>query len=219
MRRLLALVVLAIPFVAVADPADDARAAKWEKEIAGLERKQAAAKTENGGVVFAGSSTIRMWDVAKAFSDLKPINSGFGGSEVRDSTRFADRIIINHEPRAIVFYAGDNDINSGRTPEQVAADFKAFAETIHKKLPKTKIYFISIKPSLLRAKQFEKQQTANKLIKESCDRDDRLAFIDVVKPLQTDDGKARGDLLGLDGLHLNAKGYEVLNEAVRKSLK
>jgi lysophospholipase L1-like esterase len=219
MRRLMALVVLAIPFVAFADPADDARAAKWEKEIASLEKKQAAAKTEKGGVVFAGSSTVRMWDVSKAFPDLKPINSGFGGSEIRDSTRFADRIILNHEPRAIVFYAGDNDINSGRTPEQVVTDFKEFAETIHKKLPKTKIYFISIKPTVLRSKQFEKQQAANKLVKEYCNKDEWLAYIDVVKSLQTDDGKARGDLLGLDGLHLNAKGYEVLNEAVRKAVK
>lgn len=219
MRRVLVFVALAIPFVAFADPADDARAAKWEKEIAALEKKQAAGKTEKGGVVFAGSSTVRMWEVAKAFPDLKPINSGFGGSEIRDSTIFADRIILDHEPRAIVFYAGDNDINSGRSPGQVVADFKAFAEKVHKKLPKTKIYFISIKPSVLRAKQFDKQQAANKLVKEFCDQDDRLAFIDVVKPLQTDDGKARGDLLGLDGLHLNAKGYEVLNEAVRKAVK
>jgi lysophospholipase L1-like esterase len=34
-----------------------------------------------------------------------------------------------------------------------------------------------------------------------------------------DDGKPRGELLGIDGLHLNAKGYDVLNEAVRKAVK
>lgn len=219
MRRLLALIVLAIPLVTFADPADDTRAAKWEKDIAALEKKQAAAKIEKGGVVFAGSSTVRMWDVAKAFPDLKPINSGFGGSEIRDSTRFADRVILNHEPRAIVFYAGDNDVNSGRSPEQVATDFKAFAETVHKKLPKSRIYFIAIKPSVLRWKQFDKQTAANKLVKEMCDKDERLVFIDVVKPLLNDQGKPRPELLGLDGLHLNAKGYELLNEAVRMSVK
>src|SRR5262245_12137265 len=123
MRRLLAVVVLVIPVIAFADSVDDARTAKWEKDIAALEEKQSATRAEKGGVVVAGSSTVRMWDVAKAFPDLKPINSGFGGSEIRDSTHFADRIILNHDPRAIVFYAGDNDINSGRTPEQVASDF------------------------------------------------------------------------------------------------
>jgi lysophospholipase L1-like esterase len=160
-----------------------------------------------------------MWEVAKAFPELKPINSGFGGSEIRDSTQFADRIILNHEPRAIVFYAGDNDINSGRSPEQVLSDFKTFAEVIHKKLAKTKIYFISIRPTVSRWKQFDKQTTANKLVKEFCDKDEHLAFIDVVKPLLGDDGKPRSELLLIDMLHLNTKGYEVLNEAVRKVMK
>ena len=220
MRRFIVLLILAVPGLAWAGPNPDAaRMARWEKEVAGIEKRQKAMPVAKGGVVFAGSSTIRIWDVAKAFPDLKPINSGFGGSEIRDVTYFADRIILNHEPRTIVFYAGDNDINSKRTPEQVLADFKDFVETVHKKLPKTRIHFIAIKPSRLRWKQFEAQTKANNMVKEFCAKDERLGYIDVVPLLLGKDGRSRSDLLRLDGLHLSAKGYEILDDAVRKAIK
>ena len=215
--RLLILVIPSSPFALAQEK--NPRAERWEKEITGLEKRQLAAKPEKGGIVFVGSSTIRLWDTAKAFPEWKPINSGFGGSEIRDSTTFADRIVLVHEPRAIVFYAGDNDVNAGRKPEQVAEDFRAFVEAVHKKLPKTRIHFISIKPSVLRWRQFETQKKANELAKEICKKDERLNYIDVVGPMLGEDGKPKAELFILDGLHLSAKGYEIFNDAVRKAVK
>jgi lysophospholipase L1-like esterase len=195
------------------------RAAKWEKEIAALEKRQSESPPEKGGIVFAGSSTVRLWDVAKAFPDWKAVNAGFGGSEIRDVTHFADRVILKHEPRAIVFYAGDNDINSRWTPDQVLADFEAFAGVVHQKLPRSRVYFISIKPSLARWKLFDVQTRANGLVKELCAKDERLSYIDVVAAMLGPDDKPAPDLFVKDGLHLSAKGYAILNEAVRKAVK
>src|SRR5436305_14254960 len=105
MRRLTALLVVAVAVTALAQPAKDAdRAAKWEKEVAAIEKRQAENPPTKGGIVFAGSSTVRLWDLKKAFPDWQATNSGFGGSEMRDVTRFADRLIVKHEPRAIVVY-------------------------------------------------------------------------------------------------------------------
>jgi lysophospholipase L1-like esterase len=195
------------------------RAAKWEKEIRALEARQSKAAAEKGGVVFAGSSTVRGWDLARSFPGWMAINSGFGGSEIRDATRFADRMILNHEPRTIILYAGDNDINSGRTPEQVLADFQAFAKSVHKKLPATTIYFISIKPSLARWKQYPVQSRANALVRDWCVTDRRLGYIDAVPAMLGSDGQPRAELFVKDGLHLSAKGYEALSESVRKAVK
>lgn len=215
--RSLILAFAAMP-VAIAQE-KDSRAERWEKEIASIEKRQLAAKHEKGGIVFVGSSTIRLWDTAKAFPEWKPINSGFGGSEIRDSTMFAERIVLIHEPRAVVFYAGDNDINSGRKPEQVADDFREFVQVVHKKLPKTRIDFLAIKPSILRWKQFETQKKANDLVKEICKKDERLNYIDIVAPMLGEDGKPKPELFVLDGLHMSAKGYEIFNDAVRKAVK
>jgi len=221
MRRTSAVLCLGLLTAAIVAqaPKEFDRAAKWEKEIAALEKRQADMPPEKGGVVFAGSSTIRLWDTAKASPDWKVTNSGFGGSEIRDVTHFADRIIVKHEPRAIVFYGGDNDLNSRRTPEQVAADFKAFAEIVHKQLPKTLIYFISVKPSLARWKQFDTQSKANGLVKEFCAKDERLGYVDIVPKVLGSDGQPRPELFVKDGLHLSTQGYEILNEAVRNAVK
>ena len=220
MRRLTALLVLVLTTVVLAQPARETdRNARWEKEVSAIEKRQAATPPAKGGIVFAGSSTIRLWDLGKSFPDWKATNSGFGGSEIRDVTHFAGRLIFKHDPRAIVFYAGDNDVNSRRTPEQVLTDFRAFAEATHKALPKTRIYFIAIKPSPARWAQYETQTKANALVKDLCAKDDRLAYIDVVPLLLGKDGKPREELYAKDKLHLSPAGYEILSDAVKKAVK
>ncbi|HEX3149106.1 MAG TPA: GDSL-type esterase/lipase family protein [Gemmataceae bacterium] len=220
MRFLITLLILGVPLTAALGQDKEAdRAAKWEKEIAAVEKRQADHPPAKGGIVFAGSSTIRLWDIAKAFPDWSATNSGFGGSEIRDVTIFADRVILRHEPRAIVFYAGDNDINSGRSPEQVLTDYRAFVEKVHNALPKTRIYFIAIKPSPARWAKYETQSKANALIKELGAKDDRLIYVDVVPALLGRDGQPREELYVKDRLHLSPAGYEVANEIVRRAVK
>jgi lysophospholipase L1-like esterase len=210
------LVFVAAPAFSQA-PKDADRFAKWEKEIATLEKKQAESPPAKSGIVFAGSSTIRLWDLSAAFPNAT--NSGFGGSEIRDVTHFAERIILKHDPRAIVIYAGDNDIKSGRTAQQVKEDFEAFTEVVHKQLPKTKVFFISVKPSIARWSLFDVQTKANELVKKFCARDERLGYIDVVPAMLGKDGKPILDLFVKDGLHLSPKGYEILNDAVNKAVR
>jgi lysophospholipase L1-like esterase len=190
---------------------------KWEKDIAAIEKKHADAKP--GGIVFAGSSSIVKWDVKKSFPDWAVYNCGFGGSVVRQSTHFAPRIIVPLKPATIIFYAGDNDINAKRTPEQVRDDFKAFVKLIHKELPKTVIYYIPIKPSVKRWEQYDLQKKANAYVMEMAKNDDLLKYIDIVPLMFGSDGKPDPALFVEDGLHLSAKGYAKWNDAVKAALK
>jgi lysophospholipase L1-like esterase len=192
---------------------------KWDKEIAAIEKRQTAKSNPKGGIVFAGSSSIRLWKLEDAFPEWQTVNSGFGGSIIRDSTHFANRIIIPYQPKAIVFYAGDNDISSGRKPEQARDDFAEFVKTIRKDLPKTPIYYIPIKPSVARWKQFETQSKANGYIKEMTEKDPSLIYIDIVKPMLGEDGQPIPDLFVKDGLHMSPKGYAIWNELVKKAFK
>ena len=128
--------------------ADDNPSARWEKAIAAFEAADAKEAPEPGGILFVGSSSIRMWKLEDSFPNLNVINRGFGGSQIADSLHFADRIIFPYKPRKVVVYAGDNDIAKGKSPERVAADFKQLTEAIHENLPKADIMFIAIKPSV-----------------------------------------------------------------------
>src|SRR5688572_9023471 len=107
---------------------------KWEKEIAALE-----AKPNVGDIVFIGSSTIRLWDVEKHLPGLKINNRGFGGSQIADSVRYADRVLIPLKPKTVLLFAGGNDINAGKAPERVFEDYKAFVAKVRGALPETRV--------------------------------------------------------------------------------
>jgi lysophospholipase L1-like esterase len=200
--------------------ADDAPDfSRWEKDIAAFEKRDADAPPPRDAALFAGSSSIRLWDLKKSFPDLDVINRGFGGSQIADSTQFAPRIILKSRPRVIVFYAGDNDIAAGKTPGQVSDDFRAFADLVHRELPKTRIVFISIKPSPARREMADRQKKANGLIEAYCKGNDYLAYLDVATPMLGDDGKPREELFGKDGLHLNEKGYALWASLLKPCLK
>jgi len=187
---------------------------KWAKEMAAFE-EQDRSDPAIGGVVFVGSSSIRLWDLKKSFPDVPALNRGFGGSVIPDSVAHVDLLVIRHKPRIVVFYAGDNDIAAGRTPQQVFDDYKAFVTKVHAELPATRIAFIAIKPSIQRWALIDKVRAANALVREYSAADGRLGFVDVDGPMLGWDEKPRKDLFVADGLHMTPKGYGVWTTLVR----
>ena len=176
-----------------------------------------------GGVVFVGSSSITRWQSAQSdFPFIDLIRRGFGGSQLEQSTLYADRIVIPYKPRLIVMYAGDNDLAHGESPEEVFADFQKFVQTVHAELPETMIAFASIKFSPSRWHLKEEIARANNLIREYCEVTPNTHFIDMSQTLMGENGEPRPELFG-DGLHPNRAGYrewiKVLAPAIRNLLK
>ena len=181
---------------------------RWESDIGAFEASDKTNPPPQNAILFIGSSSIRMWtDIQKAFPEHRVFRRGFGGSELSDSVEFADRIVIPYKPKMILLYAGDNDIANGKSPERVLGDFKEFVEKVHAALPRTRIGYISIKPSLARRKLINEMKTANLLIKDYVGHGEGLLFIDVFTPMLDQDGEPRSELFIRDGLHLNDKGY------------
>lgn len=193
---------------------------KWEKAIAAFEKQDEAKLPAKGGIVFVGSSSIVKWKLGDYFSDLPVIQRGFGGSQLADSVHFAPRIVTKYEPKIVVLYAGDNDLASGKSPQQVAADFDAFVQVVHNKLPETKIIYIAIKPSVARWKLIDKVRAANTLIAERCAKDDkRLVFLDIQPLMYGENGEPDPQLFVKDGLHLSDEGYRRWSEKLKPYLK
>ena len=215
LRRVGSLLCLAV-LVGAVTPAlrVAAQADKWAKEMAAFE-EQDRKDPAIGGVVFVGSSSIRLWDLAKSFPGLPALNRGFGGSEIADAVSHVDLLVLKHRPRIVIFYAGDNDIANGRTPQQVFDDYRAFVGKVHAALPATKIAFIAIKPSIQRWALVDKVRAANALVRDHARSDERLGFVDVDGPMLGWDEKPRKELFVADGLHMTPKGYEVWTALVR----
>jgi lysophospholipase L1-like esterase len=192
---------------------------KWDKEIAAMLAKDEKDPPPKRGIVFVGSSSIRLWDLKKSFPDLPVVNRGFGGSQIHDATKYATKIVTPLTPKLVIFYSGDNDIKSGKTPEKTAADFAEFCQVVHKELPYTPIWFIAIKPSPSRWSIYEEQKTANRLIRRDCEKDSkRLLYIDIVPAMLGADGAPIKDLFVKDMLHMSPAGYAIWNDQILKLL-
>lgn len=191
----------------------------WETDMQRFEAADAQSPPPRGGVLFIGSSSIRFWDtLAQDFPGVPVINRGFGGSELRDSTWYADRIIVPYAPRQILIYAGDNDLNAGRTPQQLRADFIAFVERVRRDLPKAKIAYISNKPSPSRAQLLPVQRAANTLIAAESKRLG-VDYIDIFTPMLDASGQPDESLFVEDRLHMNRAGYVIWQRAIAPYLK
>jgi lysophospholipase L1-like esterase len=191
---------------------------RWEKDIAAFEAADRVSPPRPGGIVFVGSSSIRRWDTAASFPDLQIINRGFGGAELADAVRYADRIIIPYQPRLVVVYAGDNDISMGKLSEQVVVEAERLVSRVRAKLPDARFVFIGLKPSILRWTQVDRMRATNVMLRAFCERDDRIAYVDVDGPLLGWDEKPRRELFVEDGLHLSAEGYKLWTILVRPFL-
>lgn len=170
-------------------------------------------------VLFVGSSSIVKWKETLA-SDMAPmpvINRGFGGSHVEYVNRWFDQIVAPYRPRAIVFYAGENDIDAGKSVDRVVSDFDEFMDRKAQALGDTPVYFISLKPSKLRFAQFPLQTLVNNAIRESAAKRSDLHYIDVVSAMLDETGKPRG-LFVEDGLHMNPAGYKIWTRIVRATM-
>jgi lysophospholipase L1-like esterase len=194
--------------------------ARWEKDIARFELNSRTNQPSTNGIVFVGSSSIRLWDsLAKDFPGLPVVNRGFGGSQLADSWYYADRIVIPLKPRQVVIYAGGNDINAGKNPDEVYGDFVALAKKLRDALPNVRISYISSAPNPARWAQVEKVKRLNQLVRDYCKRRTNMDFINVFPLMLGPDGNPKPDIFVADRLHMNDKGYAIWREAVGPYLK
>ena len=176
---------------AQADTASSYRSpAQWENWISGYEKQDAANPPPSGAIVCLGSSSMLGWHEMLRF-DLEPLTvvpRAFGGSNTNDALSYADRIVLPYAPRAIVYYEGENDIAQGITPEQMAATFDQLVAKVHAAYPDCRFYVLSIKPSIERRSLWPRMQAGNALLKQRCEADERLTYVDVSAVFVKHDG-------------------------------
>lgn len=201
---------------AAPSPAYLAAQARWRAELSAFDAADRQQWPSEGGVVFVGSSTIRLWTrLAQDFPQLPVvINRGFGGSTMADCSFFARELVLRYKPRHVLVYAGDNDLAEGRTPIQILESFAQFANTVRAELPDARISYLSIKPSPSREKLLPQMRETNDIIAAYLRRLPRSDYIDVFTPMIGADGRPRGELFLRDQLHLNDEGYRLWRSVI-----
>ena len=189
----------------------------YEEEIKRLESVTAELNNESR-LVFYGSSSVKLWKTLEQdFKGYSPLNIGFGGSTLAACSWYFERVFTNLRPSGIIIYAGDNDLGDGRNPEEVLLFFNAFLQFARHRFGDIHIGFISIKPSVKRWNIVDKIRDTNRLIEAFINKSgDNISFINIYDQMTDETGYPKHELLELDGLHINEKGYQLWKEMILK---
>jgi len=218
-KSILAIGVLFSVTAALGDePVTRPKPERWDKAIGKFLAADAKAAPPKEAILFIGSSSIRMWDTKEWFPKLETINRGFGGSWTQDVIHYFDKIVVPYAPKTIVLYEGDNDMGGGLKPEAVFGDYVKFAEAVHEKLPKSKIIFVAIKPSIKRWALWPEMEKANAMVTKRCETEPLEQFLDIAPLLLGPDGKPDARFFAKDGLHLSKEGYKAWSDLLRPLL-
>jgi lysophospholipase L1-like esterase len=190
--------------------------ARWQGSLATFAKADQEHHPASEGVLFVGSSTIRMWSrLSQDFRQLPVlINRGFGGSTMADCNALARELVIQYKPRQILVYAGDNDLAEGRLPGDVLKSFASFVQKVRTALPDSRIAYISIKPSPARASLLPRIEETNALISDYLQTLPNVGYIDIFSPMLNADGTPRPELFQSDRLHLNEAGYRLWQSVI-----
>jgi len=194
----------------------------FDNEIRGFKHQDSLDFPKPGGILFTGSSSIRLWnDLEQRFPGKPIIKRGVGGSQISQLVKYyAPYILFPYKPHKIFIYDGENDIVVGRSAEFVADEFAQLYTMVNKALPHTEIYYMSIKSSPSRIKYAVSFNWANELIKTYLKDKPKGHYIDVsMVILDKQTLYPDSALFKPDYLHLNSKGYDKWQQILQPYVK
>ncbi|HUX56321.1 MAG TPA: GDSL-type esterase/lipase family protein [Bacteroidales bacterium] len=194
----------------------------WETDIQQFEQLDNSETYQKDAILFAGSSSIRLWSTLE--QDMAPypiIQRGYGGAKLSDFVVYASRIFNPHPCRAIVIFIA-NDISGSdqdKSPQEVAGLFRNLLKTIRKTHPQTPVFWIAITPTASRWKVWPQIEKANNLIKDICDNQFDTYFIRTDFAFLNEASQPIDNLFRSDRLHLTEKGYAVWTNIIKNEIK
>ncbi len=220
MRKLAIILLLwATNFYAQEMKNDWANFSKYKSENISLKNP-----TENR-VVFMGNSITEGWKTANPefFSENNFINRGIGGQVTSQMLVRFRQDVINLKPEKVVILAGVNDIaqnNGPITVENIFDNIVSMAElaTLHKIQP----VICSVLPATdfpwkTGLKPAEKIIQLNDLLKKYTSENE-LIYVDYHSQLKNANNGLPAEI-SADGVHLNKKGYVLMEEILLKALQ
>lgn len=181
---------------------------------------------EKGQTVFFGDSLTEFYDLNSYFPSFTCYNRGISGDTTDGMLSRLDNNVLSISPSRIVFLGGANDLNRDKTPEDIVANIREILTNIKTALPDCEIYVESLypvnpytRPVYLNSVADRKNSDILKINKALVPLCEELGctYINVHDSLTDADGNLRKELT-MDGLHVNAEGYEIVTDILSEYL-
>ncbi|MCZ7892201.1 GDSL-type esterase/lipase family protein [Agrobacterium salinitolerans] len=171
-------------------------------------------------IAFYGSSSFRIWgSIAEDLGSLDIVNLGFGGGTYLSASHYMHQLLVPLKPNRVVLYFGENDIASDGLKAQTSLrHLHDLRDGIYRALPQADVFVVAIKHSPARWIYRHEFDLFNQMSRDWCDSSERTTWLDPNAGLIGENGLPMFRYYLSDLVHLNAAGYAVWSEALRKTL-
>lgn len=173
-----------------------------------------------GGLVVVGSSSIRLWKrLQKDLTMWQVTQRGFGGARLWDVVAHALPLVIAHQPRGVLLFAGTNDIAAGTSLDEVLFAYRCLVQNIRKGVGHIPIAFIGITPTPSRWGRWSESSKVNTEVQALAAKWSGLHYIDTPSAFLKTGQPPATSLFQSDLLHLNAAGYQLWTSIIRPAMQ
>lgn len=184
------------------------------------------ATAQKGQIEFTGSSLMQQFPINEiamsAELPMKVYNRAISGYKTQDLIDNIGPLVLDIEPSKIFINIGTNDLAAKDvSDEQLLANYKLIIDSIHQRLPETKVYMMAYYPvnegggavQPFDAHAFDLRN--NLAIDAMNERLSVLAgewgceWIDANEGLRDSEGKLRKELT-VEGIHMYAQAYQII---------
>lgn len=191
----------------------------WSFDLDRIARRNGYVNNNDSLIVFVGSSTFDRWsDLQSHFPSFCTVNNGISGFCLNDIISHYIKLIKERDPKIIVLYYGDNDIDTNKNLLQLKYEQQLLFSMIEKYNSESKVVLISIKHSPARDYQKVIQKSFNMYNDEIFRNMSNYTFFDINSILLIND-KYQQDKYQKDRLHINDKAYKELSDSLNVIFK
>ncbi|MGB1151809.1 MAG: GDSL-type esterase/lipase family protein, partial [Schleiferiaceae bacterium] len=197
----------------------------YDRDVRRIVKASEKLPHEKTRIVFAGSSTFRLWDnMAESFPEYEVVNAGIGGSCFDDLYRYKEQLISGTEPNILVIYEGDNDIvhveedGNQRGAFEILSNAWKLMNWIQNTHPNLPVFILSPKPSPSRWEHVAKYKAVNSQLQGLAEAYN-YHFMDCWPWLTDNNGQVNPELFIFDELHLNAQGNQILGRFMSEAIR
>ncbi len=188
---------------------------------------RAVSQTPDTELIFIGDSITQGWERAgsriwkDSFDTFRPLNLGIGGDRTEHILwRLENGNVDNIAPRTAVVMIGTNNFGGGEDgPDEVLRGVVAVVESLHQRLPNTRILLLDIFP---RGDAFNATRgdilQVNQALQSRYDGDVDVQFLPIGHVFLEDDGTIGSSIMP-DALHLSEEGYRRWARAIAPAIE
>ena len=178
-------------------------------------------EADQGATVLAGDSLFGGWrGAAGALSPLPVANRAIGGDTSRGLLFRFQEDVLDLAPQRIVLLIGGNDLSALQSTEQTARNIERMLDAAAARQPAPSIVLCTVTPRADPKAPVAPAEVArlNERIRAIAARRPEVTLVDLHPWFTAPDGGPDPAWFGSDRVHLSARGYERLGEALRPVL-